>query len=138
MKRSRNAGALSNFSLFASMHFELPWLRYLSWAPKIWSPYNNRGIKKKRRASKTEKAAQPQICICKWAPTATTVLKAISPLILYKDSVFPQPTENKTKKNDSVQKQIHVLIQQLLYAESNRWEPGGHKYAPESTVLSGK
>lgn len=31
-----------------------------------------------------------------------------------------------------------MLIQQLLYAESNSWQPGGHKYAPESTVLSGK
>lgn len=59
---------------------------------------DKRGIKEKGRASKTEKTAQPQICICKWAPTATTVLKAISPLILYKGSVFPQPTENKTKQ----------------------------------------
>lgn len=44
------------------------------------------------------------------------------------------------KKNipDSVQKQIYMVIQQVLHAESSSWQPGGHEYAPENTVQSGK
>lgn len=90
MKGSRNAGALSNFSLFARIFFELPWLGYLSQLPKIWAPYN-RVLREKGRATVTEKPAQPQICKC--VPIATIVLKAIAPLILYKSSVLRQPTE---------------------------------------------